>query len=82
MKRDKKVRFAGKDDNNRGYQFTITFHSIRNIIFWILNIIIILSPYVLKFLPFPYFWFYFLTKSLIFDDSKNIILTPRYILND
>ena len=24
MKRDKKGRFAGKDDDNRGYQFTIT----------------------------------------------------------
>ena len=82
MKRDKKGKITVKGDDNRVYQFTITFHSIINIIFWILNIIIILSPYVLKFLPFPYFWFYFLTKSLIFDDSKNIILTPRYILND
>ena len=33
MKRNKKGRFAGKDDDNRGYQFTIKFPSIRNIIF-------------------------------------------------
>ena len=48
MKRDKKGRFAGKDDDNRGYQFTITFPSIRNIIFWVL-IIIIVSPWALNF---------------------------------
>ena len=48
MKRDKKGRFAGKDDDNRGYQFAITFPSIRNIIFWVL-IIIIVSPWVLIF---------------------------------
>ena len=48
MKRDKKGRFAGKDDDNRGYQFTITFPSIRNIIFWVL-IIIIVSPWALIF---------------------------------
>ena len=46
MKRDKKGRFAGKDDDNRGYQFTIIFNSIRNIIFSVL-ITIILSPWVL-----------------------------------
>ena len=46
MKRDKKGRFAGKDDDNRGYQFTIAFPSIRNIIFWVL-IIIIVSPWAL-----------------------------------
>ena len=27
MKRDKKGRFAGKDDDNRGYQFTICWHN-------------------------------------------------------
>ena len=48
MKRDKKGRFAGKDDDNRGYQFTIAFPSIRNIIFWLL-IIIIVSPWALIF---------------------------------
>ena len=48
MKRDKKGRFAGKDDDNRGYQFTIAFPSIRNIIFWVL-IIIIVSPWALIF---------------------------------
>ena len=46
MKRDKKGRFAGKDDDNRGYQFALTFSSIRNIIFWVL-IIIIVSPWAL-----------------------------------
>ena len=48
MKRDKKGRFAGKDDDIRGYQFTITFPSIRNIIFWVL-IVIIVSPWALIF---------------------------------
>ena len=48
MKRDKKGRFTGKDDDNRGYQFTIILPSIRNIIFWIL-IIIIVSPWALIF---------------------------------
>ena len=48
MKRDKKGRFAGKGDDNRGYKFTITFPSIRNIIFWVL-IIIIVSPWTLIF---------------------------------
>ena len=46
MKRDKKGRFAGKDEDNRGYQFIITFPSIRNIIFRAL-IIIIVSPWAL-----------------------------------
>ena len=48
MKIDKKGRFAGRDNDNRGYQFTITFPSIRNIIFWIL-IITIVSPWALIF---------------------------------
>ena len=48
LKRDKKGRFAWKDDDNRGYQFAITFPSIRNIIFWVL-IIIIVSPWALNF---------------------------------
>ena len=43
MKRNKKGRFAGKDDDKRGYQFTIIFASIRKIIFWILIIIIVSS---------------------------------------
>ena len=43
MKRDKKGRFAGNDYDNRGYQFTIAFPSIKNIIFWILIIIIVSS---------------------------------------
>ena len=29
MKIEKIGRFAGKDDDNRGYQFTITFPSIK-----------------------------------------------------
>ena len=41
MKRDKAGKFAGKDDDNTGYQFTITFPSIRNIIFWVLITIIV-----------------------------------------
>ena len=48
MKRDKKGRFAGKDDDNRSYQFTITFPSIRNIILWVLIIIIVSSPQIKK----------------------------------
>ena len=48
MKRDKKGRFAGKDDDNRSYQCTIVIPSIRNIIFWVL-IIIIVSPWALIF---------------------------------
>ena len=43
MKRDKKGKFTGKDDDNRGYQFTITFPFNKNIIFWILIIIIVSS---------------------------------------
>ena len=46
MKRDRKGRFEGKDDDNRGYQFIITFPSKRNIIFWVL-ITIIVSPWAL-----------------------------------
>ena len=37
MRRGKKERFAGKDDDNRGYQFAITIPSIRNIIFGLLG---------------------------------------------
>ena len=42
MKKDKNGRFAGKDDDNRGYILTITFLSMRIIIFWVLIIIIVL----------------------------------------
>ena len=48
MKRDKKGRFTGKDDDNTGYQLTITFPSKRNIIFWVL-ITIIVSHWALIF---------------------------------
>ena len=44
MKRDKTGKFDGKDDDNTGYQLTITFPSKRNIIFLVL-IIIIVSPW-------------------------------------
>ena len=41
MKRDKKGRFKSETDDNRGYKFTVTFPSIRNIIFWLFIIIIV-----------------------------------------
>ena len=33
MKRDKKGRFTSEADDNRGYKFTVTFPSIKNMIF-------------------------------------------------
>ena len=69
MKRDKKGRFAGKDDDNRGYQFTIAFPSIRNIIFWLL-IIIIVSPWVLIFKR------YNLLQKLL-DFFENILIPKK-----
>ena len=48
MKRDKTGKFDGKDDDNTGYQLTITFPSKRNIIFLVL-ITIIVSPWALIF---------------------------------
>ena len=48
MKRDKKGQFTSKSDDNGGYKFTITFPSIKNMIFWIF-IIIIVSPWDLVF---------------------------------
>ena len=48
MKRDKKGRFTSEADDKRGYSFTITFPSIKNLIFWIFIIIIVL-PWALIF---------------------------------
>ena len=48
MKRDKKGRFTSEVDDNRGYKFTVTFPSIKNMIFWVF-IIIIVIPWVLIF---------------------------------
>ena len=42
MKRDKKGRFTSETDDDRGYLFTLTFPSIKNLIFWALILIIIL----------------------------------------
>ena len=42
MKRDKKGRFTSEADDNRGYKFTFTFPSIKNLIFWAFVIIIVL----------------------------------------
>ena len=48
MKRDKKGRFTSEADDNKGYKFTVTFPSIKNMIFWIFIIIIVL-PWALIF---------------------------------
>ena len=48
MKRDKKGRFTSEADDNRGYKFTVTFPSIKNMIFWVF-IIIIVIPWALIF---------------------------------
>ena len=42
MKRDKKGRFTSEADDNRGYKFTVTFPSVKNMIFWVFIIIIVL----------------------------------------
>ena len=46
MKRDKKGRFTSEADDNRGYKFTVTFPSVKNMIFLVFIIIIVL-PWVL-----------------------------------
>ena len=48
MKSDKKGRFTSKSDDKGDYKFTITFPSIKNMIFWkfIINIV---SPCALVF---------------------------------
>ena len=48
MKRDKKGRFTSEADGNRGYKFTVTFPSVKNMIFWVF-IIIIVIPWALIF---------------------------------
>ena len=42
MKRDKKGRLTSETDDNRGYKFTVTFPSVKNMIFWVFIIIIVL----------------------------------------
>ena len=42
MKRDKKGRFTSEADDDRGYRFTLTFPSIKNLIFWAFILIIVL----------------------------------------
>ena len=42
MKRDKKGRFTSETDDDRGYLFTLSFPSIKNLIFWTFILIIVL----------------------------------------
>ena len=46
MKRDKKGRFTSKVDDNKGYKFTLTFPSVKNLIFWVF-ILILVSPWAI-----------------------------------
>ena len=46
MKRDKKGRFTSDADDNKGYKFTLTFPSVKNLIFWVL-ILILVSPWAI-----------------------------------
>ena len=48
MKRNKKGRFSSESeaDENKGYKFTITFPSIKNLFFLII-IVILVSPWVI-----------------------------------
>ena len=46
MKRDKKGRFTSETDDNRGYLFTLSFPSIKNLILWTF-ILIILLPWAI-----------------------------------
>ena len=41
MKRDKKGRFTSETDDDRGYRFTLTFPSIKNLFFWSFILIIV-----------------------------------------
>ena len=43
MKRDKKGRFTSEEDDERRYRFTLTFPSIKNLIFLAFILIIILK---------------------------------------
>ena len=46
MKRDKKGRFTLDADDNKGYKFTLTFPSVKNLIFWVF-ILILVSPWAI-----------------------------------
>ena len=46
MKRDKKGRFTSEADDNKGYKFTLTFPSLKNLVFWVF-ILILISPWVI-----------------------------------
>ena len=46
MKRDKKGRFTSDADDNKGYKFTLTFPSVKNLIFWVF-ILILVSPWAI-----------------------------------
>ena len=41
MKRDKKGRFISDADDNKGYKFTLTFPSVKNLIFWVFILILV-----------------------------------------
>ena len=46
MKRDKKGRFTSEADDNKGYKFTLTFPSLKNLVFWVF-ILILVSPWAI-----------------------------------
>ena len=46
MKRDKKGWFTSDADDNKGYKFTLTFPSVKNLIFWVF-ILILVSPWAI-----------------------------------
>ena len=46
MKKDKKGRFTSEADDNKGYKFTLTFPSVKNLIFWVF-ILILVSPWAI-----------------------------------
>ena len=46
MKRDKKGRFTSDADDIKGYKFTLTFPSVKNLIFWVF-ILILVSPWAI-----------------------------------
>ena len=48
MKRDKKGRFTSETEDNKGYKFTLTFPSIKSLIFWVF-IIIFALPWAIIF---------------------------------
>ena len=46
MKRDKKGRFTSEANDNKGYKFTLTFPSLKNLVFWVF-ILILVSPWAI-----------------------------------